>query len=505
MNLSGPPGFNLAPLINMNHSRPPLSPFSIIIFGATGDLTHRKILPAFYALAQQGLLPEQCHIIGFARRDWSDDMFRAEMRQGVEQFSRVPFDAAAWDTFAAQLHYHRSEFDQADGYPRLGELLDRLGAPAADNRLYYLATPPESYPCIVQHLGEARLNHSEHGWTRLIIEKPFGRDLQSAVALNLQVHDVFAEDQIYRIDHYLGKETVQNLIVFRFANAIFEPIWNRNYIDHVQITVAETVGVESRAGYYDTAGVGRDMLQNHMLQLLTLTAMEPPYAFDARALRDEKVKVLQALRPIEARDTMPGQYIGYRNEKGVASKSQTPTFAAVKIHIDNWRWQGVPFFLRSGKQLADKTTEISIVFKRPPHSLFPLAPGELLTPNALTLCIQPAEGMHLRFEAKLPGASMKRQTVDMSMNYAQGFNSPSVPEAYERLLLDALQGDAALFTRADEIELAWQAIDPVIRAWESGAVPLFFYETGSWGPFEAANFPGEGRAWRGHCGDYDEA
>ena len=489
----------------MLNSRKPLPPFSIVIFGATGDLTHRKILPAFYTLAQQGLLPEEFNIIGFARRDWTDDMFRAEMRPSVEQFGRVPVEAAAWDRFAANLHYHRSDFDQAAGYPQLSERLDRLGSPAADNRLFYLATPPEAYPVIVQQLGAARLNQSEHGWTRIIIEKPFGRDLQSGVALNRQVHEVFAEEQVYRIDHYLGKETVQNLIVFRFANAIFEPIWNRNYIDHVQITVAETVGVESRAGYYDTAGVGRDMLQNHLLQLLTLMAMEPPYAFDAHALRDEKVKVLQALRPIETKDTMPGQYIGYRNEKGVAPKSQTPTFAAVKTHIDNWRWQGVPFFLRSGKQLADKTTEISIVFKRPPHSLFPLAPAELLTPNTLTLCIQPDEGMHLRFEARLPGAGMQRQTVDMNMNFAQDFTGAPLPEAYERLLLDALQGDATLFTRSDEIELAWQAIDPVIQAWETGAVPLFFYEPGSWGPYEAANYLGEGRGWRGHCGDFDEA
>jgi glucose-6-phosphate 1-dehydrogenase len=489
----------------MVNSRKPLSPFSVVIFGATGDLTHRKILPAFYALAQQGLLPEQYNIIGFARRDWTDEMFRAEMQHSMEQFGRIKFDAAAWDKFAAHLHYHRSDFDQADGYPCLCDRLDRLGSPAADNRLFYLATPPEAYPTIVQQLGAAGLNHGEHGWTRIIIEKPFGRDLQSGVALNQQVHDVFAEEQAYRIDHYLGKETVQNLIVFRFANAIFEPIWNRNYIDHVQITVAETVGVESRAGYYDTAGVGRDMLQNHLLQLLTLTAMEPPYAFDARALRDEKVKVLQALHPIQPTDTMPAQYIGYRNEKGVTPKSQTPTFAAVKLSIDNWRWQGVPFYLRSGKQLADKTTEISIVFKRPPHSLFPLVPDELLTPNALTLCIQPDEGMHLRFEAKLPGAGMQRQTVDMNMNYAQDFNSAPLPEAYERLLLDALQGDASLFTRSDEIELAWQAIDPVIHAWETGAVPLFFYEPGSWGPYEAAKFLGEGRGWRGHCGDFDEA
>lgn len=489
----------------MYNLRKPLSPFSIIIFGATGDLAHRKILPAFYALARQGLLPEQYCIIGFARRDWTDETFRAEMRQSVEQFSRIPFDPAAWDKFAANLRYHRSEFDQADGYPRLGELLDQWGPPATDNRLFYLATPPEANPAIVRHLGEAGLNHSEQGWTRLIVEKPFGRDLPSAVALNQQVHEVFAEEQVYRIDHYLGKETVQNLIVFRFANAIFEPIWNRNYIDHVQITVAETVGVEARAGYYDTNGVGRDVLQNHLLQLLTLTAMEPPYAFEARALRDEKVKVLQALRPIPAADTLPGQYLGYRNEKGVAPKSHTPTFAAVRLYIDNWRWQGVPFFLRSGKQLADKTTEISIVFKCPPHSLFPLGPGEMLTPNALTLCIQPDEGMHLRFEAKLPGAGMQRQTVDMNMNYAQGLNSASLPEAYERLLLDALQGDASLFARADEIELAWEAIDPVIRAWESGETPLFFYETGSWGPYEATQFLGEGRSWRGHCGDFDAA
>ena len=489
----------------MNNSRKPLSPFSIVIFGATGDLAHRKILPAFYAMSQQGLLPEQFRIIGFARRDWTDDSFRVEMRQGVEQFGRLPFESAAWEKFAANLRYHRSDFDEAAGYPRLSELLDRLDTPAADNRLFYLATPPEAYPAIVHHLGAAGLNRREHGWTRLIIEKPFGRDLPSAVALNQLVHEVFAEEQLYRIDHYLGKETVQNLIVFRFANAIFEPIWNRNYIDHVQITVAETVGVESRAGYYDTAGVGRDMLQNHILQLLTITAMEPPYAFDARALRDEKAKVLQALRPIQPTDTMPGQYIGYRNEKGVAPKSQTPTFAAVKMYIDNWRWQGVPFFLRSGKQLADKTTEISIVFKRPPHSLFPLEPGKLLTPNVLTLCIQPDEGMSLRFEAKVPGAGMQHQTVDMNMQYAQDFNHAALPEAYERLLLDALQGDATLFTRSDEIELAWQAIDPVIRAWENGAVPLFFYETGSWGPYEAAKFLGESREWRGHCGDADAA
>jgi len=483
----------------------PIPPFSIVIFGATGDLAHRKILPALYNLAVQGLLPERFNVIAFARRDWTDESYRAEMRQAVDQFSRNKLDAAAWDKFAPNLHYVRSEFDQADGYARLSQQLADAGDPAHANRLFYLATPPEAYPTLVQQLGAANLNHGPSGWTRIIIEKPFGRDLASAIDLNEQVHRVFAEEQVYRIDHYLGKETVQNLIVFRFANAIFEPIWNRNYIDHVQITVAETVGVESRAGYYDTAGIGRDMFQNHLLQLLTFMAMEPPYAFDARALRDEKVKVLQALRPIQLSDSMPGQYVGYRNEKGVAPKSKTPTYAALKLNIDNWRWQDVPFILRSGKQLADKTTEISIEFKRPPHSLFPLEQGESLTPNVLTLCIQPDEGMHLRFEAKVPGAGMKRQTVDMDMHYAMDFNGAPLPEAYERLLIDAVQGDAALFTRADEIELAWRAIDPVIQAWESGAVPLFFYEPGSWGPYESGNFLGEGRRWRGQCGDFDHA
>ena len=489
----------------MPNSHIHIPPFTIVIFGVTGDLAHRKIVPALYTLAVDGRLPEHFNIVGFARRDWDDDRLRSEMRQSVEQFARVKVDEAAWQKFASNLHYLRSEFDQDDGYPRLGQLLDGLGDQAGANRLFYLATPPEAYRVIVRHLGEAGLNHNPNGWTRIIIEKPFGEDLASAIDLNAEVHRVFGEEQIYRIDHYLGKETVQNLIVFRFANAIFEPIWTRNYIDHVQITVAETVGVESRAGYYDTAGVGRDMFQNHLLQLLTFMAMEPPYAFDARALRDEKVKVLQALRPIELTDTLPAQYIGYRNEKGVAPRSKTPTYAAIKMFIDNWRWQGVPFFLRSGKQLADKTTEISIMFKSPPHSLFPLEAGEQLTPNALTLCIQPDEGMHLRFEAKVPGAGMQRQTVDMEMHYAADFNGAPLPEAYERLLIDALQGDAALFTRADEIELAWQAIDPVVKAWEDGSVPLYFYEPGSWGPYEATKFLADGRRWRGSCGEYDEA
>jgi glucose-6-phosphate 1-dehydrogenase len=482
----------------MPNSRNSIPPFAIVIFGATGDLTHRKIVPALYTLSVQGLLPDQFCVVGFARRDWDDGKFQSEMRQAVEQFGRIKVDDAAWQKFAPRLHYVSSNFDDAAGYPRLAKQLNGLSDQGSANRLFYLATPPDDYSIIVEQLGKVGLNHNASGWTRIIIEKPFGRDLDSAVALNNEVHQVFEEEQIYRIDHYLGKETVQNLIVFRFANAIFEPIWNRNYIDHVQITVAETVGVESRAGYYDTAGIGRDMFQNHLLQLMTLTAMEPPYAFDARALRDEKVKVLQA------EDTLPAQYVGYRDEKGVAPRSQTPTYGAMKLFVDNWRWQGVPFFLRSGKKLANKTSEISIEFKRPPHSLFPLNSSEQLTPNVLTLCIQPDEGMHLRFEAKVPGAGMQRQTVDMDMLYATDFNTEPLPEAYERLLMDAIQGDAALFTRADEIELAWRAIDPVIKAWEGGQVPLHFYEAGSWGPYEAQAFLSDSRLWRGYCGGLDE-
>jgi glucose-6-phosphate 1-dehydrogenase len=488
-------------MANPNKNTPP---FSIIIFGVTGDLSHRKLLPALYNLFAQGALPDNFNIIGFARREWTDEVFRAEMRQSVDLHSRIKLDAAVWDKFALKMHYVHSEFDQFDGYDRVRSMLNDLSQGADNNRLYYLATPPDSYPVILKHLGAASLNETKDGWTRIIIEKPFGRDLQSAVQLNHQAHYVFPEDQIYRIDHYLGKETVQNIVVFRFANSIFEPIWNRNYIDHVQITVAETVGVESRAGYYDTAGIARDMFQNHLLQLMTITAMEPPYAFDEHALRDEKVKVLQALRPIQLSDTMPGQYVGYRTEKGVAPKSIAPTFGAMKVYIDNWRWQGVPFFLRSGKMLAGKTTEISIVFKRPPHSLFPLERNEQLTPNGLTICIQPDEGMHLRFEAKVPGAGMKRQTVDMDMHYATDFNHAPLPEAYERLLIDAIQGDAALFTRADEIELAWRAIDPIVKAWEAKLVPLYFYEPGSWGPFDADKLLGEDRTWLSSCGEPDE-
>jgi glucose-6-phosphate 1-dehydrogenase len=479
---------------------------SIIIFGASGDLTSRKLVPALFNLHRKGRLPEGFHLLGMARSDSETAAFRAELRDAA-----APSDAAAWSAFESQLDYLRGDPTDADSLSRLESKVsatERAGGGTA-NRLYYLATPPHVYADVVLRLGAAGMVDRRRGWRRVIIEKPFGSDLASAQELNRLLHQVLDEDQIYRIDHYLGKETVQNVLVFRFANSIFEPLWNRNYIDHVQITVAETVGVEHRGPFYDRVGVVRDMFQNHLIQVLGMAAMEPPASFDAESLRNERIKLLRAVRPFQpqdvARDTLRAQYDGYRREPGVAPDSRTPTFAVLKLLIDNWRWQGVPFYLRSGKSLAAKATSIVIQFKSVPHVMFPLPPGQGIRPNSLAICLQPDEGMHLQFEVKEPDTLAAMRPVDMEFHYADDFGPGAIPDAYERLLLDAFHGDPSLYTRGDSIELAWALVDPILQGWERpDAPPLLGYAPGTWGPPECgARMAAEGRAWSADCARHD--
>ncbi|HEX9841079.1 MAG TPA: glucose-6-phosphate dehydrogenase [Anaerolineales bacterium] len=462
-------------------------PTSIVIFGASGDLTQRKLMPSLFNLFRKGRLPKQFRIVGYGGTAFTDDQFRAHLEEGIKEFASFKYTNEEWNDFASRLFYQQGRYDDPTDFEKLKSLL-KNGEAGPGNRIYYMATPPGVFPQIVDLLAQTDQLTEDESWRRVVIEKPFGTDLESARRLNEQLHKALNERQIYRIDHYLGKETVQNILVSRFANTIFEPLWNRNYIDHVEITVAEQVGVEHRGRFYDQVGVLRDMFQNHLLQLVSLVAMEPPVSFEASALRNEKVKVLSAIQPMKEEDvprkTVRAQYKGYREEEGVHPKSTTATYAAVRLQIDNWRWQGVPFYLRSGKFLKEKLSQVTIEFKEPPHLLFPNA-KEHMTPNMLVLYLQPDEGIHLRFEAKVPDTVAGMRSVDMEFHYADSFGKTAIPESYERLLLDALNGDASLFTRADEVETAWALIDPIIEAWESQKKLPAFYEPGSWGPKEA--------------------
>jgi len=470
---------------------------TIVIFGASGDLTQRKLIPSLFNLFRKRRTPKELKIVGFGGTEFSDEQFRERLLAGIKEHAGYDFTEEEWSVFAPNLSYLQGKYSEVGDFARLAEHLSRLENGGA-NRLFYMALPPTLFPVIIDNLGVSGQLHENGAWRRVVLEKPFGTDLASAVTLNNQVHKALNENQIYRIDHYLGKETVQNILFTRFANTIFEPIWNRTYIDHVQITVAETVGLEHRAGFYDGVGVLRDMFQNHLLQLLTLVAMEPPASFSATHLRNEKVKVLSAIQPMTpeqvAKSTVRAQYKGYRNENQVNPSSTTPTYAAMRLFVNNWRWKGVPFYLRSGKNLAEKLSQIIIQFKEPPLAMFPM---QTMKPNMLVLYLQPDEGLHVRFEAKAPDTVAETRSVDMDFHYAEAFGPTAIPESYERLLLDTIQGDASLFTRADEVETAWSLIDPILQTWETHQTPpLAVYRPGSWGPPEGYDLLArDGRRW----------
>lgn len=475
-------------------------PTSIVIFGASGDLTQRKLVPSLFNLYHKGRMPKQFRIIGYGNTAFTNEQFRSHLEEGMKQFASYEIKPEEWAAFAASLEYLQGRYTDLADFKKLATLL-KSGESNSSNRMYYMATPPGVFPNIIDLLGLTGQLTENNGWRRVVIEKPFGTDYASAHSLNEQIHKTLNENQIYRIDHYLGKETVQNILVMRFANTIFEPLWNRNYIDHVEVTVSEEVGVEHRARYYDGVGVLRDMFQNHLLQLVSLVAMEPPASFSATALRNEKVKVLGSIRPMKPEEviqnTVRAQYKGYRQEEGVNPESLTPTYATLKLQIDNWRWQGVPFYLRSGKRLKEKLSQITIQFKEPPQMLF-ATKEKSLTPNMLVLYLQPDEGVHWRFEAKVPDTAAELRSVDMEFHYEDSFGKTAIPEAYERLLLDTISGDASLFTRADEVETAWGLIDPILEAWETSQndQPLAFYDPGSWGPTESDELLArDGRSW----------